>query len=210
MTDVILIVAAVSGWATFVYNWLSSSPSIRGQIMNVIIGSMAHPEKRGQWLTAFNVYVYLTNRRRNSIHILDYELEVDRGSGYVQVQRVWGANTIPNWPFDSEAHKIEIPDYPKKLIYTGAKPLEHGIPLHGWLLFASEEPQANFNDRVKRYRLTCVDAFQKRHKIVSPGSGKSPNLYLWEDLAGVRLTPKNHHEGDRGSRSTHSTSPPAP
>ena len=185
---VLATVIALSGWTTLLYNWFTSKPKIRGQIFNVITGSMPNPNNPNQILTAFNVYLYLTNTRKNTVHILDYELEVDTGAGYERMKRVYGAHEIPNWFFGSETHTIEIPDYPKKLITAQAKPIEYGVPLHGFVLFASEKPIDNFKENVKRFKVTCVDAFNGRHEIVS--SKQFPSIYLLQDLAGMKMIPK--------------------
>jgi hypothetical protein len=156
---------------------------------HVITGVMEDPRNPAKNLTTFNVYLYLTNRRKNTVHILDYELEIDVGTGYEKMERVWGANTIPNWTFTSKTHTMEITNYPEKLITAQAKPIEHGIPLHGFVLFATEKPQHLFLDQVKRYRITCIDAYQNKH-ILTSRPDQLQNINLLQELAGIKLTPK--------------------
>ena len=182
-------IIALSGWATLTYNWFTSKPKIKGRIFNVITGDMPDPSDPTKNLTAFNVYLYLTNIRKNTIHILDYELEVDLGEGYTKTERVYGAHTVANWTFTSPTHDMKIPDYPNKLITAKAKPLEQGVPLHGFALFASKEPSEKFKGNVKRYRVTCIDALNNRHKITSYPK-QFPSLYLLQDLAGIEFRPK--------------------
>ena len=191
---VISILVALSGWGKIIYDWFTSKPKIKGQIFNVIIGDMPDPNDPTRTLTTFNLYLYLTNTRKNTVHILDYELEVDTGDGYEKVERVYGAHKVQNWSFHSETYNIKIPDYPKKLITAQAKPVEYGIPLHGFVLFASRKPSKLFKQHIKRFRVTCIDAFGNRHKIVS--SKQFPNLYLLQDLAGIEITPKK----EKGSK----------
>ena len=187
--NIISLVFGFSGWVTFIYTWITNKPNVKGRIFTVITGQMPSPENPLESLTTFNIYLYLTNTRKNIIHILDYELEVDTGKGFEKVDRVFGANLIPNWNFTSQTHTVIINDYPKKLITANAKPLEQGIPLHGFVLFASKKPMEMFQNHVKRYKITCIDALNNRHLVISRPKD-FPNLYLVEDLAGIRLIPK--------------------
>lgn len=181
---------ALSGWVTFLYNWFTNKPKIKGRIFNVITGDMPDPSDPTKSLTAFNVYLYLTNIRKNTIHILDYELEVDLGKGFIKTERVYGAHKVPNWTFTSQTHNMKIPDYPNKLITAKAKPLEQGIPLHGFVLFASRETSKMFKGNVKRFKVTCIDALDNRHEITSTPK-ELPNIYLLQDLAGIEFKPKS-------------------
>ena len=186
---VVSILIGLSGWVTFLYNWFTSKPNIKGRIFNVITGDMKDPSDPTKTLTAFNVYLYLTNTRKNTIHILDYELEVDTGNGYEKTERVYGAHKIPNWSFSSQTHDMRINDYPKKLITATASPLEQGFPLYGFVLFASRKQSERFKEHAKKYKVTCIDALNNRHKIVSCPK-QFPNVFLFQDLAGIELTPK--------------------
>lgn len=156
---ILATVIDLSGWTTLLYNWFTSKPKIKGQIMNVMSGDMQDPENPSQTITGFAVYLYLTNARKKTVHILDYELEIDRGAGYERMLRIYGAHKIRNWSFSSEKEIWKIPDFSKKLITAHAKPVKYGVPLHGFVLFASKEPHDTFKEHVKRYRVTCVDAF---------------------------------------------------
>lgn len=184
---IVAIIVALYGWTTLLYNWITSKPKIKGKIFNVITGDLKNPNRPSQTLTAFNVYLYLTNTRKNTVHILDYELEVDIGNGYKKMGRFYGAHRIPRWSFISASLKIDIPDFPQKLITAQAEPVKYGIPLHGFVLFVSGEPKNQFLENVKKFRVTCVDAFGNRHKIVSCPK-QFPNIYLLQDLAGITLT----------------------
>jgi hypothetical protein len=181
---------SVSGWTTFGYQIITSKPKINGQIFNVIIGQIDNLDNSGEKLTSFLVYLYLTNERKNSVHILDYELEVDTGSGFEKLLRVYGVQNTPNWSFSSETNQIEIPDFNKKLIYAENKPVEYGAPLCGFVVFASKNPQNSYIDSLgtNKYRVTIIDAFQEKHVIIA-SADKFPNLFLLQDLAGIKLMP---------------------
>ena len=185
----ISILVAFSGWAKFLYDILTNKPKISGQIVNVIIGDMANVDNPSGALTACIVYIYLTNKRRNSVHILDYELEIDLGSGFEKLMRMYGVQNVKDWHFTSETHKIEIPDFNRKLIYAENKPVEYGSPLHGFVLFASKKPQSSYisNLSTNKYKVPIIDAFQNKHKIIT-SANEFPNLFLLQDLAGIKLT----------------------
>jgi hypothetical protein len=190
--SIVALLVSVSGWATFIYSIVTSTPKISGQIFNIIIGQMQNPNNSNQQLTSFIVYLYITNERNKSVHILDYEMEVDSGTGFEKVLRVYGVQNVQNWHFESNENLIEIPDFNSKLIYAQNKALDYGSPLHGFVVFASTKPQQSFisNGSSNKYRITIIDAFQKKHYIVS-SADKFPNLYLLQDLAGMKITPRN-------------------
>ena len=189
LVPMVSIAVALSGWATLFYFWYTSTPKVIGRIMGVILGEMIGPKRPPQALTAFNVYVYLTNSRKSTVHLLDYELEVDLGIGYEKLDRFYGAQKIPDWTFEGTEYTIEIPAYAEKLIYARSEPVRYAVPLHGFVLFYSKRPFAEYSKRVKRFKLTCIDAFQNRHEITARPSDL-PNLLLLQELAGIKLTPK--------------------
>ncbi len=76
------------------------------------------------------------------------------------------------------------------MIYKDNKPVEYGKPLYGLILFGSEKPRSYFNG-IKKYRITCIDVFGKRHKITStPDRLRKWNLYLSSELFGLKVTEK--------------------
>jgi len=187
---IISILVAFAGWAKFFYDLLTSSPKISGKIFYVWIGETASPDKPPENFTTFFVYLYLINKRKNSVHILDYELEVDWGSGFERLLRFLGIQNKKEWRFKNQTHLFEIPDFNQKLIYSPSRPVEYGIPLHGWVVFASEKPKHSFFEKggVRKYKVTAIDAFQKRHRIIcSPD--KFVNISLLLDIAGIKASP---------------------
>ncbi len=184
------VMVALSGWAKFFYDMFTNKPKIDGRVFNVIIGIMPHPNIPNKTLTSFLVYLYLTNKRKNSAHILNYELEIDLGEGFKEVDRVYGIQNVQNWGFSSQTHSIDIPNLAEKLIYSKVKPVEYGSINQGFVLFASPKPQSDFINAGKAvtYKVTCLDVFGNRHKIVS-SPDKFMNLFLLQDMAGIKLTP---------------------
>ncbi|HEY96934.1 MAG TPA: hypothetical protein G4O16_01985 [Dehalococcoidia bacterium] len=186
------ILVALSGWATLGYQVLTSKPKLIGRVFNVIIGEIAEPEIFNGHHTSFLTYLYIINERKNSVHILDYELEIDVGNGFERLYRAYGVQNIQNWGFLSDKYQISIPDFTNKLIYAENRPVEYGTPLHGFVVFTSEHPKSDYvsNMENNKYRLTIIDAFQNKYVFtVSPDT--FPSLFLLQDLAGINFTPLN-------------------
>ena len=191
MVIILTLLFALSGWAALYYNWWTSKPKIEGQIFNVIIGQLPNPEKQNEMLTSFAVYLYLTNLRKNSVHILDYELEIDSGNGYEKAERIYGMHKGKEWKFLSETHIYDIGNFAEKLIYVNKKPVEYGAPLYGFIVFASKNPQDYFIKRMKnlKYKITCIDMFKNTHEIESE-SEKFLNTNLFYEWANIEIKSK--------------------
>jgi len=187
LLSILSYILAFSGWVKIINDWITNKPKIQGRIFNVLTarsGPPTLPEER----TIFLLYLYITNARKNTVHILDYQLEIERNLGYERVDRVFGAHNIPEWTWEQKDKTMIIPNFPQKLITVNAEPVAYGIPLHGWLLFASEKPQAEY-DEVKKWKVTCVDAFKNKHCIVTrPDQFQS--LSLLQDITGIKNIPE--------------------
>jgi hypothetical protein len=182
---VISTILGISGWAKLAYDYIVSKPKIAGRVFNIITGSMPHPNIPNKQLTTFLVYLYLTNKRKSPIHILDYEMEIDAGKGYKHVDRVFGINNTNNWTFtDTQGQLLEIPNFQDKLIYKSARPVEYGQPLHGFVFFAGDASYYGLSR--EKYKITCRDVFGNKHKIVYKPK-ESENLFLLQDIAGIRM-----------------------
>jgi len=187
---VISILVAFSGWAKFLYDIFTRNPKIHGRIFNVIVGGMSNPKNQSEKYSAFAVYLYLTNERKNTVQILEYELEIECDNIKRKMERAYGVQTVKDWRFSSDKHNIDIPNFNEKLIYAYNKPVEYGIPLHGFVLFVSREEKYYLNvqkaDLVK-YHVTLIDVLGKKHRIVT-SQKEFANINLLQDIAGIRLT----------------------
>ena len=183
--DLITIIGfclALSGWGKVICDHVTSRPKIRERIFQMIKSQMAHPQEGDKVLTAFIAYLYLVNKRRNTIHVLDYELEARIDRKWVKLKRVYGLHNVKN-SFNAYAGgDIEIRNFENNLIYRKNKPVEYGQPLHGWICFVG--PNHLYQDEVWAFRLTCIDAFHKKHRIVTRPS-EFALLYLLQDIADV-------------------------
>jgi len=52
---IIATIAAISGWASFLYQILSGKPKIKGKILQVMRGHMPNPERPSEQLTTFTL-----------------------------------------------------------------------------------------------------------------------------------------------------------
>ncbi|MBU2226697.1 MAG: hypothetical protein KJ936_03360 [Proteobacteria bacterium] len=125
--------------------------------------------------------------RRPTIHIQDYELSIKVGSKWskwIQLGRVYGIHGVKN-SFDALAGgKIEIKNFEENLIYRKSKPVEYGQPLYGWIVFVG--PTTLHDADVLSYRLTCTDAFRKKHCIYTKKE-ELGNLFLLQDMADITI-----------------------
>lgn len=186
LTTIIGFGIAFSGWVKVLYDHVTSRPKIRGRVFQMMRAQMAHPQKQGGSLAAFIAYLYLVNKRRNTIHVLDYELEIKVGRKWVKLARVYGIHNVRS-SFDAvSGDNIQIKNFEDNLIYRKSKPVEYGQPLHGWIVFAGSEEL--YKCDVLAYRLTCVDAFHNKHRIVTKPK-EFENLFLLQDVADVQMPP---------------------
>jgi hypothetical protein len=178
-------ILALSGWGKIAYDAVTAKPLIRGRIFNVIRGEMPHPQRRGARLTAFLVYLYLTNARKAPVHILDYELQVFVRGDWRPIKRVYGAHHIQHPTFHAAGGGIiDIPDFAGNLINRKNMPVAFGEPLHGWVMFADETWLHTASIDV--FKLTCIDVLGGRHDVEAR-KDEWPNLYLLQDIAGIRF-----------------------
>ena len=187
---IITAIIGLSGWVKFVYDRWTSKPRIEGKILNVMIGRMPNPEQQGKYLTSFLVFLYLTNLRKSSVHMLDYEIEIDPGQGFERLKRVYGIDKNSEWAFfDSSGEKVDIKNFQNNLIYKKPNPVEFGSLYLGHILFAGEE--SLYKKKIKRYKVTCIDALGGKHRFVSTPK-EFCNLYLLQELAGIKFPYKKH------------------
>src|SRR5487761_980998 len=124
----LLVTAIITFVITYVVQIILDRPKVRGSIFNVISADWTQVSKvdgSSTTRTAYFVYLYLTNYHQHSINILDYELEIDYGSGYEKILRVYGdvSKAIPD-PMkatDQDGKLFEMVGWSKHLIYKETK-----------------------------------------------------------------------------------------
>lgn len=179
------ILVALSGWGKVVYDHITGRPRIRARVFQVMRGQLKHPPQAGVTLASFVTYLYLVNTRRNSIHVLDYELELRVDGQWERLDRVYGVHNIQNLEFLApDGTEIKIQQFHNNLIYRKNIPVEYGKPLHGWIVFAGRD--ALYKAEVSRYRVTCIDAYRKRHAFET-SVDQFENIFLLQDMAGIAI-----------------------
>ncbi len=179
------LLLALSGWGKVVYDFVAARPRIRGRIFNVMRGQMNDPRQTTSTLTSFVIYLYLVNTRRNSVHLLDFELEICFKGKWMRLDRIYGIHNVQNLSFNApDGIEIKIDNFSDNLIYRKNDPVDYGKPLHGWIVFAGEA--SLHKSDIEKYKVTCIDAFRKKHSFeIVPRDFE--NLYLLQDVAGVSI-----------------------
>jgi len=184
LTIVIALVAAVSGWIAFFYQYYSDKPKIRGKILQVMRGTFQNPEKPSESLTTFVLFLYLTNARKNAIHLSDYILEIDTGDRFERMKMIRGiTNQTVHFGYE-QGGEVQIPDFNKGLIYKQSKAVEFGTPFYGYLAFAGDLKYHKAN--IRRYRITCVDVFDHKHEITTEPK-KFVDLFYLQEVFGIKI-----------------------
>ena len=112
LKTIFAIIVSLSGWGKVLYDYLSSKPKIKGQVFQVMRGQMPLSTISEEKMTAFFTYVYLVNRRKNSIHVLDYELEIKIKNVWKKLKRVYGIHRIQDPHFlDPSGKEIQIQNF---------------------------------------------------------------------------------------------------
>jgi len=184
LTLIIATVATISGWVAFIYQYLSDRPKIKGKILQVMRGVFPNPEQPSEKLTSFVLFLYLTNARKNAIHLSDYILEIDTGNGFERMKIVRGiTNQTVHFEYGQDG-EVQIPDFNKGLIYKQSKPIGFGVPFYGYLMFGGDFKY--FKADIRRYRITCVDVFDHKHKITTE-SKKFVDLFYLQEVFGIKI-----------------------
>jgi hypothetical protein len=183
----ITILVALSGWFKVVYDHISSSPKISGRLLVVLRGQTESPP--GNLLSMFIVYPYLLNKRKNSVHMLDYRLSIRKKGSWkwLELTRAYGMEKVPSFQLSAAAGgEIKLNNYSSNLIYMKKSPAQYGVPLHGWIPFVGAPDRFEWPDL--QYKLECIDGYGKKHVI----KGKEKDfvsLMLVMEIADVQLPP---------------------
>ena len=183
LTILIATVAAISGWVTVFYQYLSDRPKIKGKILQVMFGTFPNPEKPSESLTVFTLFLYLTNSRKNVIHISDYILEVETDHKFERMKIVRGFDQPLHFAYGQS--EVQFPDFSKGLlIYKQSKPVEFGIPFYGYIIFAGDVKY--YKADITRFRITCVDVFDHKHEITTEPKNFVDLFYL-QEVFGIKI-----------------------
>jgi hypothetical protein len=183
--QVLGLLLTLSGWGKVVFDYVTGTPRVRGRVFNVMRGQMQNPAKMDKQLASFVTYLYLVNTRRNSVHLLDFEMEIEVEGKWTRLHRMYGVHNIQSLSFLAKGGgEVKIEKFAENLIYRKNVPVEYGKPLHGWIVFAGDA--ALYDANTTRYRITCIDAFRKKHRFDTKPE-QFENLYLLQDMAGIHI-----------------------
>jgi hypothetical protein len=172
----------LSGWATIAINYFSNKPKIKGRILSSMRATMTI---HGRAYTAFIFYLYLTNVRKSSVHVLEYEMRIKMGNKIIKLDRFYGARNVEKFNFNNiENMKVDIPDFKEKLIYFNAKAVEYGSPLMGFAFFVGDVEY--HQTKIDSYILTCIDVLGNYHEIECKEKDLI-NIGLLADLSGIEV-----------------------
>jgi len=178
------VLLALSGWATIVTSYLETKPDIVGRIVNSMIGQLDYDSKRH---TTFTTYVYLLNSRNNVMHILDYEMEIYLDNKWHKLDRLYDLKPIDLTFTDQDNKLIKIKNFSNNLINYKQKPVQKGIPLHGWLVFIGSKELHNKLNSISKYKLICIDAMLNKHEIITK-TEEFQSLLLLKELTEIEFT----------------------
>lgn len=158
----ISVVSVAIALSALVYTWLSNKPRVRGRLNYILPSPLAIAgDSEGSRTTALMAHVTLTNLGRHPVFIQDYQLEIDRGGGYKSIKRLTRITGFPQLKVGQDS--IKLKEWREWLIYYPQKPVEYGSPLSGMLVFFIQEPLANLEGKITRYRVTAEDVFGRRY-----------------------------------------------
>ncbi len=161
---VISIISVLVALSAFLYTWRTNKPRIKGRLNHVLFAPLdAGDVTITSPFTAFMVHMTLTNLGRYPVFIEDYKLEIDRGGGYENINRLTRIRGFPDFSVGHES--IKLKNWRDWLIYYPLKAVEFGSPLSGMAVFYSTEPYSEFNANIVKYRCTALDVFGKEHKF---------------------------------------------
>lgn len=184
ITTIILpLVLGISGWFAFFYQYYSDKPKIKGKILQVMQGTIPNPQKTSEQMTAFFLFLYLTNTRKNAIHLRFYDLEVDFGEGFKKLNIIRGFQD--NFSFFSATGEIIFPGFVKGLIYKQSKPIEFGVPFYGYLVFGGDLEY--HGKTAKRFKMTITDVFDHKHVFYAKPDKDFIDIYFLQELFGIKL-----------------------
>jgi hypothetical protein len=164
--QIIATAFALSGWAKVIFDHISARPKIRGRVFCVMNGRTTHPQYPLVQLSSYMTYLYLYNMRHNSVHILDYEMELFIDRKWIPLSRYYGFHNLTNTEFSTEAgESIKFTDLKDRIINKKGLPAQYGIPVTGWLMFGG--PIELFGKNTIKYRITCIDAYNKKHVFIT-------------------------------------------
>lgn len=198
-----LVIAALSAIIAFtaLYSqWNMRRPKIQGRVNQVVLKRIRTPvDPEGKQTLAILVHISLTNRGRDPIYVMEYDIDCDTGQGYRRLERFQYVTELTLPPI--QGFKVEVDDWRKLQVFYPYRPVEFGSPLTGFLVghFSLEQPMANPQadiekhlESIRRVSVTLKDVFHKSTQFHSSrGEFIHPVKLLWLlEMAGAKIHPQ--------------------
>lgn len=152
---VISLISSYAAWRT-----VRPQPRLKGKITSIWrIGATFPGGRRG---AGFLAHIMLTNASTHPVHLLGYWMEIRVAEKWRKATRIshYSAFTLPELTL-SGSYTVRIK--PGDLLGWPPKPVHHGAPLMGFLLFLVED--LTDDEAVQDYRLTLQDVFDNRERL---------------------------------------------
>ena len=166
-----LLVATLGGipGIVSVINYFKSRAKLSVSPSNFILGNVYFPSDPTKYTLLF-FSLTVTNAGEKALSPAVFDLYVRIKRRWVKLQR----RLIPeDITFPSQEQKIEIKEPWKRDLQQYQATIAQGIPLYGFLYFITDKipfEELRAMESIK-FRLDCVDIFDKRHKVVFTHKG---------------------------------------
>ena len=178
---VALISALVSWW--FAWRATRPKPSLKVRILYAHHIRVGGPGAR-DYDTCVLLFCWITNESTHPVHLVDFQGEVDQGSGYTEWDNTLRVDMeLPRLTFRQGPYEYTVELTEKAQIFWPPSPVEYGKPLIGFLAIAGN--LSGDDDSALRYRVRVEDIFG--HAFSGEIMGKEARSYVTEKRGyGVR------------------------
>jgi len=182
-----IIGAVVGVGATVLTERYYRRPKITGWVNDIMEATLhlvsLDPKIKPVVKHLFLPFILMTNRADNKINIIDFELDVDYGEGFVKMDKFFGsaATNLPK-PIVSALNTggtLSIPDPNKFVLVRGQTAVGFGQLVYGFVPFVGDV--ALQSKKWQRIKVTCIDIFEERHELLRK-VGDERNINLLADL----------------------------
>lgn len=205
-SDVIsLIIAGLSASIAFsalYFQWSLRRPRIKGRVNSVKfikVSIEGDPDKTET--VGILVHVSLTNRGRDPVYIMDYDIECDTGQGYQRAEKFPAIKELTLPPVYGFKVEAKNKDWRELQVFYPWKPVEYGVPLTGFLVgdFTPDQSESDIQvdideleESIRAVRVTLQDVFGKRKSFESSKDEfVEEDTFLWLlEMAGAEPYPQ--------------------
>jgi hypothetical protein len=180
-----ILVAAIGfcGGVPFLWEQFTKTPLIEGRVIGIFSGEIITINEHGIF---YAPYIHLVNRREYPVSIIEYEAEINLGSGYIPTERIYGMYNVDITEFPSETQIIRIPKLYDKLLSNKLNAITYGQSSSGFVFFGVKDLSVKGKEVIS-IKITCIDAFNNRYTFETYTKDMPPLGYL-NEVAGIEIT----------------------